>query len=326
MDFIGGKGRPVRSEPGDALALTGEVMVNLQANLTVLIVWLVDRGQTGRGVVSMTTESAIQGLVQPDGATSTGNNRGEIRCQNVYKWFGDAPVIADLNLTIAHNEFVCIVGPSGCGKTTLLRIVAGLADADSGTITIGEKVVTAPLANVAVVFQSFGLFPWKTVYNNVALPLRGAGLDKRELERRVKEAIALVGLAGSEDRYPAQLSGGMKQRAGLARALAIQPEVILLDEPFAAVDAQTREILQQELLDLWSRYQQTALFITHSIDEAITLADRVIVMGTKPGRVVEEIVVPIPRPRTVASVRRHEAYAPLRERIWDSLRASGLPT
>lgn len=274
----------------------------------------------------MAVESATGGAVHPKVAEPTGAGRGEIRCQNVYKWFGDTQVIADLDLTVAHNEFVCIVGPSGCGKTTLLRMMAGLAEADSGTVTIGDKMVTSPLPNVAVVFQSFGLFPWKTVYQNVALPLRSAGLSKTELATRVNDAIALVGLAGSEGQYPAQLSGGMKQRAGLARTLAMQPEVILLDEPFAAVDAQTREVLQQELLDLWSRYQQTALFITHSIDEAITLADRVVVMGTKPGRVVEEIIIPIPRPRTVASVRRHESYAPLRERIWDSLRSSGLPS
>lgn len=274
----------------------------------------------------MTIESTRGGAGNPLGGAPTGAGRGEIRCRSIYKWFGDQPVIADLDLTVAHNEFVCVVGPSGCGKTTLLRMMAGLAEADSGTVTIGDKVVTSPLPNVAVVFQSFGLFPWKTVYQNVALPLRAAGVAKSEIDARVREAITMVGLAGSEDRYPAQLSGGMKQRAGLARTLAMQPEVILLDEPFAAVDAQTREILQQELLDLWSRYQQTALFITHSIDEAITLADRVIVMGTKPGRVVEEIVIPIARPRTVALVRRHEAYAPLRERIWESLRTSGMPS
>jgi len=262
-----------------------------------------------------------------DSATGVARSgRGEIRCSHLYKWFGQTAVVVDLDLTVANGEFVCVVGPSGCGKTTLLRMMAGLAEADHGTITIGGDAVTGPLPQVAVVFQHFGLFPWKTVHNNVALPLRAAGLDKAEVRRRVADAISLVGLEGVDDRYPAQLSGGMKQRVGLARTLAMQPEVILLDEPFAAVDAQTREILQEELLGLWSRYQQTALFITHSIDEAITLADRVIVMGTKPGRVVDDIVVPIPRPRTVGSVRRHESYAPLRERIWEQLRASSSPS
>lgn len=257
------------------------------------------------------------------GAGAAAVGRGEIRCHQVYKWYGRTAVLSNLELSVDHGEFVCVVGPSGCGKTTLLRMLAGLAEYDHGTITIGGENVTSPLPQVAVVFQHFGLFPWKTVHANVALPLRAARLDGAEVRRRVAEAIALVGLEGVDDKYPAQLSGGMKQRVGLARTLAMQPEVILLDEPFAAVDAQTREILQEELLGLWSRHRQTALFITHSIDEAITLADRVVVMGTKPGRVVDDIVVPIPRPRTVGSVRRHESYAPLRERIWEKLRASG---
>lgn len=255
-------------------------------------------------------------------APGPARGRGDIHCSHLYKWYGETAVLADLELSVAHNEFVCVVGPSGCGKTTLLRMIAGLAEIDSGTITIGERAVTGPPSNVAVVFQHFGLFPWKTVHSNVALALRASGVGKLEMNRRIEESLALVGLEGSDNRYPAQLSGGMKQRVGLARALALQPEVILLDEPFAAVDAQTREILQEELLELWSRYQQTAVFITHSIDESITLADRVVVMGTEPGRVVDEIAVPIPRPRTVASVRRHETYAPLREQIWSQLRAS----
>jgi NitT/TauT family transport system ATP-binding protein len=252
----------------------------------------------------------------------TGSRSGEIRCRDIYKWFGTSPVIKNLQLDIAHQEFVCVVGPSGCGKTTLLRMIAGLTEIDNGEITIGGQIVNKPLPTVGVVFQQFGLFPWKTVLKNVALPLRAAGVNKDEALQRARDAIELVGLKGSNDRYPAQLSGGMKQRAGLARALAIQPEVILLDEPFAAVDAQTREILQEELLNLWGRHKQTAVFITHSIDEAITLADRVVVMGANPGRIVKEIQIPIPRPRTVASVRRHEQYASLREEIWDLLRVS----
>ena len=200
----------------------------------------------------------------------TGSRSGEIHCRDIYKWFGTSPVIKNLQLDIAHQEFVCVVGPSGCGKTTLLRMIAGLTEIDNGEITIGGQIVNKPLPTVGVVFQQFGLFPWKTVLKNVALPLRAAGVNKDEALQRARDAIELVGLKGSNDRYPAQLSGGMKQRAGLARALAIQPEVILLDEPFAAVDAQTREILQEELLNLWGRHKQTAVFITHSIDEAIT--------------------------------------------------------
>ncbi len=253
-------------------------------------------------------------------STGPGVGSGAIECRDIYKWFGTSLILSNLQLSIAHKEFVCIVGPSGCGKTTLLRMIAGLAEVDNGQITIGTQVVTKPLPTVGVVFQHFGLFPWKTVLKNVSLPLVAAGMSKAEARTRAEAAIELVGLKGSNDRYPSQLSGGMKQRAGLARALAIQPEVILLDEPFAAVDAQTREVLQEELLNLWGLHKQTAVFVTHSIDEAITLADRVVVMGVNPGRVVKEIVIPIPRPRTVASVRRHEQYAPLREEIWDLLK------
>jgi NitT/TauT family transport system ATP-binding protein len=251
------------------------------------------------------------------GAKSDG---GEIRCRDIFKWFGSSLIIESLDLDIAPKEFVCVVGPSGCGKTTLLRMIAGLTDIDNGTIEIGGTRVDNPLPTVGVVFQQFGLFPWKTVLKNVALPLRAAGIKKDEAFQRAREAIELVGLKDSDTKYPSQLSGGMKQRAGLARALAIRPEVILLDEPFAAVDAQTREILQEELLNLWGRHKQTAVFITHSIDEAITLADRVVVMGSRPGRIVKEIPIPIERPRTVASVRRDPLYPPLREEIWDLLR------
>lgn len=248
-----------------------------------------------------------------------------IECRNIFKWFGESLIIENLDLSIKANEFVCIVGPSGCGKTTLLRMIAGLTEVDNGSIHIGGTAVTKPLPTVGVVFQHFGLFPWKTVLKNVALPLRAAHISTADANQRAREAIELVGLKGSEHRYPSQLSGGMKQRAGLARALAIQPEVILLDEPFAAVDAQTREILQEELLSLWGSHQQTAVFITHSIDEAITLADRVIVMGAHPGRVVKEIPIDIPRPRTVASVRRADSYAELREEIWSLLRIEPEP-
>lgn len=251
---------------------------------------------------------------------SPAGQRGGISCTDVHKWFGSELILADFNLTVKEHEFVCIVGPSGCGKTTLLRMMAGLAEVDHGEITVGGDPVTGPAPQVAVVFQHFGLFPWKTVYKNVALPLQARGLPREEVRRRVEETIAMVGLQGVNDRYPAQLSGGMKQRVGLARTLAARPAVILLDEPFAAVDAQTREILQEELLGLWSRHQQTAVFVTHSIDEAITLADRVLVMGSRPGIVIDEIEIPIPRPRTVSSVRRDESYTSLRERIWEKLR------
>ncbi|MDX6336194.1 MAG: NitT/TauT family transport system ATP-binding protein [Streptosporangiaceae bacterium] len=233
-------------------------------------------------------------------------------------------MLEDISLTVEAGQFVCVVGPSGCGKTTLLRMMAGLAEADHGSVAIGGATVTGPDPRVAVVFQHFGLFPWKSVYRNVALPLQLARTSRGQLDQRVNEAIAAVGLAGHERKYPAQLSGGMKQRAGLARALATAPDVLLMDEPFAAVDAQTREVLQEDLLALRERLRQTIVFITHSIDEAITLGDRILVMAARPGRIVRDIQVPIEQPRTISLVRRHPGYAGLREEIWALLRQGAI--
>ncbi len=249
---------------------------------------------------------------------------GRIECAGVYKWFPGGIVLEDVSLTVQPGQFVCIVGPSGCGKTTLLRMMAGLAEADHGGIAIGGSAVTGPDPRVAVVFQHFGLFPWKNVYRNVALPLQIARTGRAELDRRVSEAIATVGLTGHERKFPAQLSGGMKQRAGLARALATAPDVLLMDEPFAAVDAQVREVLQEDLLKLRDRLRQTIVFITHSIDEAITLGDRIIVMASRPGRIIRDLPVPISQPRTVSQVRHDPAYAGLRDEIWGLLRQSAI--
>jgi NitT/TauT family transport system ATP-binding protein len=245
---------------------------------------------------------------------------GRIEATNLYKWFPGGIVLEDVSLTVRSGEFLCVVGPSGCGKTTMLRLLAGLTEIDHGSVSVGGIPVTGPSPKVAVVFQHFGLFPWKTVQRNVALPLQLARAGKAETERRVSEVLATVGLTGHERKYPAQLSGGMKQRAGLARALAASPDVLLMDEPFAAVDAQTREVLQEDLLRLCDQLQQTIVFITHSIDEAITLGDRVAVMASRPGRIATELTVPIGRPRTIAQVRRHPEYEGLRERIWTELR------
>jgi len=249
---------------------------------------------------------------------------GRIECESVYKWFPGGIVLEDVSLAVDSGQFVCIVGPSGCGKTTLLRMMAGLAEPDHGRVTIGGSTVTGPDPRVAVVFQHFGLFPWKSVYRNVALPLQLAKVARDELDSRVTEALRAVGLAGHERKFPAQLSGGMKQRAGLARALAAAPDVLLMDEPFAAVDAQVREVLQEDLLALRDRLRQTIVFITHSIDEAITLGDRILVMDARPGRVVRDITVPIEQPRTISQVRHHPAYAGLRDEIWGQLRQSAI--
>jgi len=238
-----------------------------------------------------------------------------IRIEHICKWFGDLLVLKDVSLEIAKNEFVCIVGASGSGKTTLLRMLNGLAEIDVGRILVDGTEVHGPRRDMAMVFQQFDLFPWKTIEKNISFPLDLAGMNNAEIAERVKAAVTLVGLDGFESKYPNQLSGGMKQRAGLARALVVRPSVLLLDEPFGAVDAQTRETLQEELLKIWSDLRQTAVFVTHSIDEAITLADRIVVMSARPGQVSGILEVDIPRPRTVESVRRDSRYPGLREQV-----------
>jgi NitT/TauT family transport system ATP-binding protein len=240
------------------------------------------------------------------------------------KLFLEGTVVAfrNVELNVRSNEVLCIVGPSGCGKTTLLRCIGGLLAPSSGQVLIDGQIVSAPRPGVAIVFQHFGLLPWKTVVDNVAFGLKIAGLSRQQLADRVDYYIRLVGLAGFENQYPYQLSGGMQQRVGLARALAIHPEILLMDEPFASVDAQTREVLQEELLRLHERERKTMVFITHSIDEALVLGDRVAVMATRPGRVKEILNVNFARPRDPAAVRAEPRYTEMRNHIWEELRPS----
>ena len=225
-----------------------------------------------------------------------------------------------LDLTIGDRETVCIVGPSGCGKTTLLRAMHGLLPLDAGRIRIDGSEVRSPRRNVAMVFQHFGLMPWKRVAQNVAYGLELARTPRATITDRVARYIDMVGLNGFEGRYPYQLSGGMQQRVGLARALAVEPDVLLMDEPFGSLDAQTREVLQDEVLRIYERLPRTMVFITHSIEEAIALGDRVVVLSARPARVREILDVPIRRPRTVASVVADERFVPLRDRCWRLLR------
>ena len=206
--------------------------------------------------------------------------------------------VSDLNIDVAPREFFCIVGPSGCGKSSFLMTVAGLRTPSAGEIRLHGVPVTGPGRDRAVVFQSPSLLPWRTVLGNVRYGLQLGHVPGEEATTRAMAAIELVGLSGSESQYPSELSGGMQQRVNLARALAADPEVILLDEPFAAVDAQTREILQTELVRIWEHSRKTALFITHQISEAIFLADRVAVMTKGPGRIKAIVDVDLPRPRT----------------------------
>jgi NitT/TauT family transport system ATP-binding protein len=242
----------------------------------------------------------------------------EIRVNGLAKQYGALEVFAGIEFTVSEREIVAIVGPSGCGKTTLLRCLDGLIAVDAGEIVINEARVTGPIPGVAMVFQHFGLFPWKTVYDNVAYGLRMAGASNAEVARRVPAFINLVGLAGFERAYPYQISGGMQQRCGLARALAVEPRVLLMDEPFAAVDAQTREILQFELLRIWESRPTTMVFVTHSIEEAVLMGDRVFVLKGRPSRIDEVIAIDLPRPRSRDTLRLAR-FADLRERVWGTL-------
>ena len=241
-----------------------------------------------------------------------------IRVHGLAKRYGALDVFCGIDFEIGTREIVALVGPSGCGKTTLLRCIDGLIGPDEGEIWFDQNRVTQPVPGVAMVFQHFGLFPWKTVYDNVAYGLRMAGVGKTEVERRVPAFINLVGLTGFEQAYPYQMSGGMQQRCGLARALAIEPSVLLMDEPFAAVDAQTREILQFELLRIWEQRPTAMLFVTHSIEEAVLMGDRVIVLKGRPSKIEETIAVDLPRPRTRDTLREPR-FAELRERVWGTL-------
>ena len=216
---------------------------------------------------------------------------------------GETVALEKTSLTIAPGEFICIVGPSGCGKTTLLHCLDGLHRPTSGEIRIDGRAISGPGRDRAMVFQSASLMPWRTVVRNVTYGLEMQGVPVRDAIPRALTMIELVGLHGFEDRHPGELSGGMQQRVNLARALVIDPEVILLDEPFAALDAQTRELMQTELLRVWDATKKNAVFITHQISEAVYLADRVVVMSGRPGRVKAIIDVPIARPRP-ASARR----------------------
>jgi NitT/TauT family transport system ATP-binding protein len=246
-----------------------------------------------------------------------------IGCQKVYpSRDGHAQVVAleDVDLLVRAREFVCILGPSGCGKTTLLKIIAGLVPWDKGQVKIGGIPVRGPGPDRSMVFQSFALLPWADVVTNVAFGLELQGVPRAERERTARDLIETVGLAGFEHYLPRQLSGGMQQRVGLARALAVDPEILLMDEPFGSVDAQTRRGLQEDLLRLHERTQKTILFVTHSMAEAVHLGDRVAVLTPRPGRIQEVIDIPLPRPRG-ADVEKNPLFVELKEYLWEQLKA-----
>jgi NitT/TauT family transport system ATP-binding protein len=244
----------------------------------------------------------------------------EIRVEGVSKTFGAVTALADITVRVAAGEFLTLIGPSGCGKTTLLKAVAGLVPVDAGRIVVGTRTVTGPGPECSMVFQDFALLPWATVQRNVEFGLLLRGVAAAERAAVARRAIGRVGLGGFEQAYPAQLSGGMQQRVGLARALAVSPQVLLMDEPFASIDEQTRRLFQDELLALWSEERKTVVFVTHSMEEAIYLSDRVVVLSPRPGRVHRILDVPLPRPREAADVRATAEFARLVDELWKVLR------
>jgi NitT/TauT family transport system ATP-binding protein len=226
--------------------------------------------------------------------------------------------LRDISLTVNAGEFVVLVGPSGCGKTTFINAIAGLIEPWEGSIEVNGRPVTGPGPDRAMVFQDYALMPWRTVESNIRMPfeLQDLGLSREEMDERVRRYIDLVDLTGFEKSFPYELSGGMKQRVGIARALVSEPDILLADEPFAAIDAMTREAMQGELERFVAKTGQTVVFITHSIDEAITLGDRIVVVSYRPGRIKEVVDVDLPRPRFDHDVKSLPEYSALRDHIW----------
>jgi len=225
-----------------------------------------------------------------------------------------------LDFVARRGEFVSIVGPSGCGKSTLLYILAGFVEATAGGVTVDVKPIRGPDPSRGIVFQEFALFEWKTVLGNIAYGLAEQGVGRRERTEKARRYVELVKLAGFERHFPKELSGGMKQRVALARTLIVDPDILLMDEPFGAVDAQTRIVLQQELLEIWERSGKTVVFVTHSVDEALHLSDRVYVLSGRPARVREIVDVDLPRPRDPEAILALPEYSRLHRRIWAQLR------
>lgn len=246
----------------------------------------------------------------------------KLKIDNVYKEYqgrnGKTIALNGVSLDIKENEFICVVGPSGCGKSTLLNIIAGLLEPTSGTVSLDGKVIEGTGVERGVVFQQYALFPWRTVLKNVMFPLEMKNVPKAEAEAIARKYIKSVGLEGFEKSFPKELSGGMKQRVAIARAYAANPEVLLLDEPFGALDAQTRVQLQSELLETWEKEKKTCFFITHDVDEAVILAQRVIIMSARPGRIKKIVDIDIPYPRTQAT-KTDPRFLELKSEIWNQV-------
>lgn len=243
-----------------------------------------------------------------------------IAVSRIHKRYGTTEMVealAGVDLNIRNGEFVCLLGPSGCGKSTLLRIMAGINRPSDGEVLV--RASTKHEAKTATVFQDYGIFPWKTVGSNVGFGLEIAGIPKKVRRERVDRWLQRLGIYEFRNVYPAALSGGMKQRVSIARALAVEPSILFMDEPFAALDAQLRRVMQDELLELWQNDVRTVVFVTHNIDEALLLGDRVIVLSARPGRIIANIDVPFLRPRS-SDVRLDPQFAELEQSIWTELR------
>jgi NitT/TauT family transport system ATP-binding protein len=247
---------------------------------------------------------------------------GEIRVRGVTKTFegihGNVQALDTVDLSIPEGQFLCIVGPSGCGKTTLLRIIAGLAQPTSGDVDFTIAHPNRPLRSV--VFQEQGIFPWMSVLQNTAFGLKVRGVGRAEREKQARVYLDMLGLSPFADAYPRQLSGGMRQRVNIGRAFANDPSILLMDEPLASLDEQTKLLVQEDLLRLWEGSHKTVVYITHSLDEAIVLGDRVIVMTNRPGKIKTVVDIDLPRPRNVLDMQSNEAFFDIRSRIWTALR------
>jgi len=241
--------------------------------------------------------------------------------RKTYTRNGKALDIVDVaEFSAREGEFITLIGPSGCGKSTFLHILGGFIQAEAGSIRVYGREVSGPGPDRGMMFQEFALFPWKTVAGNVAWGLEAQGFEKKNIEDIVREHLEMVGLSDFRHHYPAELSGGMKQRAALARVLAFDPKVLLMDEPFGALDSQTREEMQEELIRLWERTRKTIIFVTHDIEEAVFLGDRVVVLTARPARVLEEVKIDLPRPRSL-EIKKSAQCHEYRNYIWDLVRS-----
>ncbi|MGZ5835406.1 MAG: ABC transporter ATP-binding protein [Xanthobacteraceae bacterium] len=257
--------------------------------------------------------------VSAESRAGTKAGDGVLIVDNIVKSFGSLVAVDHVSLAVRQGEFMAVIGPSGCGKSTLFNVIGGLVDGYGGRVSVAGETVHGPHRSIGMVFQEESTFPWRNVIENVAFPLEIAGMAKPERYERARHFISLVGLNGFEKRYPAELSGGMRQRVAIARTLASEPKILLMDEPFAALDEQTRLLLGDKVLQIQQELQQTTLIITHNITEAVQLADRILVMTYRPGRVKRIVDIDLPRPRT-SEIVSSEAFGRYVAQIWADLR------